>query len=126
MPKRNGTDGTASFWRMACSFLHDYCARVRSLPPKTVEAYRISLECLISFVVEGGIPKGKITFDDLKRARLKARTAWMRNVKGYAPKTVSLRVTAAKAFRRFCADEDASLADPYEGIRSVKMPNVTS
>ena len=90
MPKRNGNDGTASFWGMARSFLYDYCTRVRGLSPKTVEAYRISLECAIGFIVRSGTPKAEITFDDFERAKVKEWVAWMRDGKGYAPKTVGL------------------------------------
>lgn len=122
MPKRNGNDGTASFWGMARSFLHDYCTRVRGLSPKTVEAYRISLECAIGFIVRSGTPKAEITFDDFERAKVKEWVAWMRDGKGYAPKTVGLRITAVKAFLRFCADEDATLAALYEGARTIKAP----
>ena len=124
MPKRNREDGTASFWGMARSFLHDYCAKVRGLSPKTVEAYRIALECLIEFIVSGGTPKPKVAFENLERTNLKAWVAWMRDERGYAPKTVGLRMTAVKAFLRYCADEDASLAGLYEGMRAIKAPNV--
>ena len=88
MPKRNREDGTASFWGMARSFLHDYCAKVRGLSPKTVEAYRIALECLIEFIVSGGTPKPKVAFENLERTSLKAWVAWMRDERGYAPKSV--------------------------------------
>lgn len=124
MPKRNGHDGTASFWGMARSFLHDYCTRVRGLSPKTVEAYRISLECAIGFIVRDGTPKAEIAFDDFERSKVKEWVAWMRDEKGYASKTVGLRITAVKTFLRFCADEDATLAALYEGVRTIKAPAV--
>lgn len=123
MSKR-GKDGTASFWGMARSFLHEYCPRVRGLSPKTVDAYRISLECLIEFTVASGTPKEKISFEQLERPQLKAWVAWMREDRGYAPKTVGLRMTAVKSFLRFCGNEDVSLADLYEGMRSLKAPAV--
>lgn len=123
MSKR-GKDGTASFWGMARSFLHEYCPRVRGLSPKTVDAYRISLECLIEFTVASGTPKEKISFEQLERPQLKEWVAWMREDRGYAPKTVGLRMTAVKSFLRFCGNEDVSLADLYEGMRSLKAPAV--
>jgi len=122
MPRRDPRCGAASFWGMARSFLHGYCAEVRGLSPKAIEAYRMSLECLVTFIVSTGTRKAEITFDCLERSMLKQWIAWMREERGSSPKTMGLRLSAVKSFLRFCSEEDISLAGLYEGARAIKAP----
>ena len=48
------------------------------MSPKTIEAYRISLECFLDYLVEAEhLDRTKITFEHLDRPRLKGWLAWM-------------------------------------------------
>jgi len=123
MTRRDTKTGKAAFWGFARSYLHDYMTKVRSLSDKSVEAYRIALECFIAFLVDcKGLRKSDMTFDCFCRDNLKGWMKWMQSNKSYKPKTVSLRMTAVKSFLKYCADEDITLASLYEGARSLKAP----
>lgn len=122
MSRRNLLTGEPNFWGLARSFLHDWCPRVRSMSPKTIEAYRISLECVINFLAANGKAKPDICFDDFERRTLKAWITWMREEMLYSPKTIALRLTAVKSFLGFCADEDASLVALHQNAKAIKAP----
>jgi len=124
MVKRNSNAGTALFFGYARSFLHDYMPKVRKLSDKTVEAYRISLECLIDYLVNNkGIERQSIDFDCFGYSVLKDWLKWMNIEKGYMPKTIQIRITAIKAFLKYCAAEDITLVFLYEQARVLKAPS---
>jgi hypothetical protein len=60
--------------------------RVRALSPRTIEAYRISLECFVSFLIdEKRLNRKNISFVHLERSMLKQWLAWMRETKHSLP-----------------------------------------
>mgnify|MGYP002987231956 CR=1 FL=1 len=121
--KRDPATLRADFWGYARSFLHVHMRKVRRLSDKTVESYRISLECLISYL-EGsrGLERRDIGFDHLEYAVLKEWLAWMVTVKKYSPKTIDLRLTAVRSFLRYCSSEDVGLTELYNRSRELKGP----
>ncbi|MGN0072767.1 MAG: tyrosine-type recombinase/integrase [Coriobacteriales bacterium] len=122
--KRRST-GEPDFWGMARSYLHCYMTKVRGLSSKTVEAYRISIECYLDYLAEAeGLEGEKVTFDCFERKLAKGWVAWMTQTKGYSPKTVSLRLTSVRSFLHYCADEDARLVAVYRGLKSIKGPAI--
>ncbi|MBQ9002053.1 MAG: tyrosine-type recombinase/integrase [Eggerthellaceae bacterium] len=120
---RRDSSGAASFWALARDWLHAYLPKVRCASDKTIEAYRISLECLIAFLQESrGMKRRDIGFESIDRACAKSWVEWMRDVRGYAPKTVGLRLTALKSFLSYCAAEDVAICAIRDQVASVKGP----
>jgi len=123
--KRNSSTDTPNFWGYARNYLHEYMPRARNLSPKTVEAYRISLECFVGYLVaEQQIQRKNIGFDHFERKFLKAWLIWMGETKNYQPKTVGLRLTAIKAFLRYASQEDLRLVALHETAKTLKAPAV--
>ena len=121
--KRDHLTGEPDFWCMARSYLHDWAPRVRGLSWKTVEAYRLSLECWIAYLGESaGLADEAVTFSCVTRDALKGWLRWMREDRGYAPRTVGLRLTAMRSFLRWCADEDATLVSLHQTAKGVRAP----
>ncbi|QNE15152.1 tyrosine-type recombinase/integrase [Pseudarthrobacter sp. NBSH8] len=97
--------------------------QVRGLSPKTIGAYRISLECFVgSLVDEQSVQRKDIGFEHFERKFLKAWLIWMRETKHYQPKTAGLRLTAIKAFLRYASQEDLRLVALHEAAKALKAP----
>jgi len=121
--KRDPHTSTPNFWGFARNYLHDYMPKVRALSPRTIEAYRISLECFVSFLTdEKHLYRKNISFDHFQRPMLKEWLIWMREIKHYQPKTVSLRLTAITAFLAFAAQEDLTLVALHDTATALKAP----
>jgi integrase/recombinase XerD len=121
--KRDPHTSTPNFWGFARNYLHDYMPKVRALSPRTIEAYRISLECFVSFLTdEKNLHRKNIGFDHFQRPMLKEWLIWMREKKHYQPKTVSLRLTAITAFLAFAAQEDLTLVALHDTATALKAP----
>lgn len=125
MTRRKNMEDAVRFWTMAREWLHAYLPKVRRASPKTVEAYRASLECLIGYLeTERGMAREDIGFGTFGRTTVKAWIAWMNEEKGYSAKTVNLRLTALKSLLRYCSAEDSSLTSAYVGTCAVRPPKV--
>lgn len=123
MASRTHGTGEPDFWGMARSFLHDWLPRVRGLSWKTVEAYRISLECWLAYLGEScGHSGADVTFSCVTRTSLKGWLRWMREDRGLSPKTVGLRLTAMRSFLAYCASEDATLVALSQAAKAIKAP----
>ncbi|QCO97315.1 integrase [Arthrobacter sp. 24S4-2] len=122
--KRHARDDAPNFWGYARTYLHDYMPKVRALSPKTVEAYRISLECYVDYLTGvQHIERKDIGFDHFERRFLKAWLAWMQQTKNYQPKTVNLRLTAIKAFLHYASSEDIRLVALHDAAKTLKAPS---
>jgi integrase/recombinase XerD len=121
--KRDARSDIPNFWGYARDYLHDYMPQVRALSPKTIEAYRISLECFVDYLVgEQHIERKNIGFDHFERRFIKAWLVWMQQTKNYQPKTVNLRLTAIKAFLQYASREDLRLVALHDAAKALKAP----
>ncbi|MEC5180903.1 tyrosine-type recombinase/integrase [Arthrobacter sp. CG_A4] len=112
-----------NFFGYARTYLNDYMSKVRAMSPKTIEAYRISLECYVGYLVaEKGIQRKDISFDHFEREFLKGWLAWMQETKRYQPRTVNLRLTTIKAFLAYVSQEDLVLVALHEAAKTLKAP----
>ena len=70
--RRDPATGAPDFFSFARDYLHAYMPKVRGLSPKTIEAYRISLECFLDYLAEAEhIGREHVSFDHFDRQHLK-------------------------------------------------------
>jgi integrase/recombinase XerD len=121
--RRDPAAGNPDLFGCARDYLHVYMPRVRAMSPKTIEAYRISLECFLGYLDQTEhVQREHVCFDHFDRPHLKAWLAWMTDHQGYAPKTVTLRLSAVKAFLAYAAQEDITLIALSQAARALKAP----
>ncbi len=121
--RRDPATGAPDLFSCARDYLHAYMPRVRALSPKTIEAYRISLECFLGYLAEAEhVEREHVSFDHFDRQHLKAWLAWMTGQRRYAPKTVALRLSAVKAFLACASQEDITLIALSQAAMALKTP----
>jgi len=121
--RRDPRTGAPDLFSFARDYLHAYMPRVRALSPKTIEAYRISLECFLGYLAETEhVERQYVSFGHFDRQHLKAWLAWMTGQRHYAPKTVALRLSAVKAFLAYASQEDITLVALSQSARALKAP----
>lgn len=121
--KRDPHTDTPNFWSFARDYLHDYLPKVRGLSPRTIEAYRISLECFLGYLTETEhLERAQVSFDHFDRAHLKAWLGWMAQERHYAPRTITLRLTAIKTFLDYSSHEDVTLVALSQAAKALRAP----
>jgi integrase/recombinase XerD len=121
--KRDPATDAPHLFSLARDYLHSYLPKVRGLSPKTIEAYRISLECFLGYLTEAeAIDRAQVSFDHFDRAHLKAWLTWMSEQRHYAPRTITLRLTAIKTFLAYCSHEDITLIALSQAAKALRAP----
>jgi site-specific recombinase XerD len=121
--KRDPATRAPDFYRFARDYLHTYLPTVARRSPNTIEAYRISLECLLDYLAEDRhVERAHVNFDHLDRPHLKGWLAWMADQQHYAPRTIALRLTAVKAFLSYCCAEDITLVALSQAAKALRAP----
>jgi len=121
--RRDPATDAPNFFSLARDYLHGYMPTVRRLSPKTIEAYRISLECFLGYLDQvDQIDRAQLSFEHFDRPHLKGWLAWMSEQRHYAPKTITLRLSAIKAFLAYCAQEDITLIALSQAAKALRAP----
>jgi site-specific recombinase XerD len=121
--KRDPATGAPDFYGFARDYLHTYLPTVARRSPKTIEAYRISLECFLHYLADHDhIERAHVSFDHLDRQHLKGWLAWMSDQRHYAPRTIALRLTTVKAFLTYASHEDITLVALSHAAGALRAP----
>ena len=121
--KRDPKTGTPNFYAFARDYLHTYLPTVARRSPKTIEAYRISLECFLHYLADHDhIERAHVSFDHFDRHHLKGWLAWMNQQRHYAPKTIALRLSTVKAFLTYFSGEDITLVALNQAAKALRAP----
>jgi len=123
--KRDPKTAAPNFYSFARDYLHTYLPTVARRSPKTIEAYRISLECFLDYLAEvDHVERAQVGFDHFERDHLKGWLAWMADQRHYAPPTVALRLSTVKAFLTYCSHEDLTLVPLRQAAQALRAPAV--
>lgn len=121
--RRDPKTDNPNFYAFARDYLHVYLPTVQRRSPKTIEAYRISLECFLACLADHHhIERAQVGFDHFDRQYLKPWLAWMSAQRHYAPKTIALRLSAVKAFLAYCSYEDVTLVALSQAAQALRAP----
>ena len=121
--KRDPNTDAPNFFSFARDYLHTYLPKVRGLSPNTIEAYRISLECFLTYLAEAEhIQRAQVSFDHFDRPHLKGWLTWMAEQRHYAPRTIAVRLTAIKAFLAYGSHEDITLVALHQAAKALRAP----
>src|SRR6476469_8330592 len=121
--RRDPHTGAPDFFQFAHDYLHAYMPKTRGLSPKTIEAYRISLECFLDYLTAAeDIGREHVSFDHVERQHLKGWLTWMTDQRNYTPTTVTLWLSAVKAFLTYSAYEDLTLVALSQSAKALKAP----
>jgi integrase/recombinase XerD len=112
-----------NLFAFAKDYLHSYLPQARGLSPKSIQAYRISLECFLGYLTEAkGIDRAHVGFEHFDRVHLKAWLAWMHEQRHYAPRTTALRLTAIKTFLAYSGHKDITLIALSQATKALRAP----
>ena len=121
--RRDPNTDAPNFFSLARDYLHGYMPKVRGLSPKTIQAYRISLECFLGYLAQvEHVDQGEVSFEHFDRPHLKGWLAWMAEQRHYAPKTIALRLSAIKAFLTYSSHEDITLVALSQAAKTLRGP----
>ena len=109
------------FHRLLALFLREHLPVRRKASDKTIRSYRQSIKQFAAWSrEERGVRFDEMRFADLSRDAACAFLVWPGDGRGLSPQTLNLRLSAIKAFLRFCGEEDVELAGLYLSVSSIR------
>jgi hypothetical protein len=119
--KRDQATRAPDFYRYARDYLHSYLPTAARRSPNTIEAYRISLECFLTYLdQQHHVGRAHVSFDHFDRPHLKGWLSWMSDQQHYAPRTIGLRLSAVKAFLTYSSAEDVTLVALNQAAKTLR------
>jgi site-specific recombinase XerD len=113
-------DKNMRFYELLRDFLIEYLLMRRNFSPKTVLAYKQSLNLYRNYFSSvKGIRFGEMDFTCFSKDDVYAFLTWLKQERGCAPQTQNLRLAAIKSFLRFCGEEDVELTPLYLAVSGI-------
>lgn len=114
-------DDAPKFHGLLSLFLNEHLPVRRKSSDKTIRSYRQSIKQFAAWNREQrGVRFDHMGFGDLSRDVVYDFLVWLRDERGLSPQTLNLRLSAIKAFLRFCGEEDVELAGLYLSVSSIR------
>lgn len=108
------------FYQLLRDFLTDYLIKRRNFSDKTARAYRQTLNLLRNyFRGEKDISFDKMDFSCFSRSSIYDFLMWLEDVRNSSIQTLNLRLSAIKAFLKYCGEEDMELMPMYLDVSSI-------
>ena len=125
--RRDPKTGAPDFFTFARDYLHTYLPTIRGalaendrgIPDQPGMLPRLPGRATNT----SNAPRS--SFDHFDREHLKAWMAWLADDKHYAPRTITLRLSAIKAFLAYAAAEDVTLVALSQAARTLKAARRT-
>ena len=109
------------FHRLLALFLKEHLPVRRKASDKTIRSYRQSIKQFAAWCCEErGVKFDEMGFGDFSCDVVYSFLVWLRDERGLSPQTLNLRLSAIKAFLRFCGEEDVELAGLYLSVSSIR------
>ena len=109
------------FWKYVREYLTVHLPKIRCCSVHTVDSYRRSIRMYCDFLkAQHRIKFANVSWDYFARDSVIKYIQWLRR-RPCAVATCNLRLSALKAFLRYCADEDVSLYSVFQEVNKIPL-----
>ena len=107
------------FWKCVREYLTVHLPKIRCCSVHTVDSYRRSIGMYCEFLkAQHRIKFANVSWDHFARDSVIKYLQWLRQ-RPCRVATCNLRLSALKAFLRYCADEDVSLYSVFQEVKDI-------